>query len=87
VRMATNQSGTALIAVMSSAAAPSFHWVRYREGEERWQVKRAVCGARPGGWIAGWSLADGEGETPIPAYPGGWRYAPQVPPCRRCEGK
>lgn len=75
-----------LVAVMTSEWAQSWHWLRLREdGPSALSATyRALCGARPGGWIQAWSMAYEDAVTPSWHT---WAYAGQVPPCKRCEEK
>lgn len=75
------------VAVMTSNQARSFHWLRIREEYPFSATNRALCGARPSGWIGAWALAIPDTETTVPRTPGSWRYAPQVEACTRCEAK
>lgn len=76
-----------MAAVMTSGQARSFHWLVVSNENPLAAWNRALCGARPGGWVTSWALADENVDSPSPQGRGDWRFAPQVPACSRCEAK
>lgn len=74
-----------LVAVMTSDGAHSYHWLRIGEDGpvSLHGARRALCGARPGGYIDRWTMADENART----EPGAYVRGPQVMACSRCEAK